>query len=279
MAKYDFPELPLASWKETRDTIHKYSQVLGEIRGSLAPRSKQWWHINLRPGITGCVTPPIATNQKTGPNSIQMGLDFNSHNVTLQTSASEQIQFDMTSQSVAAFREQIVEHLKSIGVVITLADDVFSDRSPLYYDAKLVKLFWKASSQIALVFDEFKAGMRNETSPVNLWPHHFDMSLVWFSGRLVPGAEPADADYADEQLSFGFSTGDDGIPDPYFYFSAYPLPAGMEDISLPLGVKWETNAFTGALLMYESLVSDTDAKARLLNVMKTWQESGAVLMK
>lgn len=29
----------------------------------------------------------------------------------------------------------------------------------------------------------------------------------WFSGRLVPGQDPANAEFADEQMNFGFSTG------------------------------------------------------------------------
>jgi len=33
-----------------------------------------------------------------------------------------------------------------------------------------------------------------------------DVSMNWFSGRLVPDIDPADEESADEQLNFGFVT-------------------------------------------------------------------------
>ena len=37
--------------------------------------------------------------------------------------------------------------------------------------------------------------------------HKSQQVSKWFSGRLVPGQDPANAEYADEQMNFGFSTG------------------------------------------------------------------------
>ena len=43
--------------------------------------------------------------------------------------------------------------------------------------------------------------------PVVLWPHHFGLAVLWFSGHPAPDQDPANAEYADEQMNFGFSTG------------------------------------------------------------------------
>ena len=55
----NFPDLTLSRWQATRDTIWQYARVIGEIRASLSPATKHWWHINLRPDVNGLATPPI----------------------------------------------------------------------------------------------------------------------------------------------------------------------------------------------------------------------------
>ena len=42
--------------------------------------------------------------------------------------------------------------------------------------------------------------------------------------RKIPGQDPADEESSDKQMNFGFTFGDEGIPEPYFYITAYPLP-------------------------------------------------------
>jgi hypothetical protein len=114
---------------------------------------------------------------------------------------------------------------------------------------------------------------------VQLWPHHLDLALLWFSGRLAPGQDPANEEYADEQMNFGFSRGDDGIPESYFYATAYPTPASLTDITLPGDAYWHTEGFTGAILPYQALVeADAPAEA-LLTYLRTVQQAGASLMK
>jgi hypothetical protein len=46
-----------------------------------------------------------------------------------------------------------------------------------------VERYWQALAQIDILLKQFRGELREETSPVQLWPHHFDLSLVWFSGR------------------------------------------------------------------------------------------------
>ncbi len=57
--------------------------------------------------------------------------------------------------------------------------------------------------------------------------------MYWFSGRLVHNIDTNDENQTDEQMSFGFSTGDKKIPRPYFYAIAYPTPHGFIGSTLP----------------------------------------------
>ena len=41
----------------------------------------------------------------------------------------------------------------------------------------------------------------------------------------MPGKEHCEPDERNESVTVGFSTGDDGHPEPYLYALAYPWPA------------------------------------------------------
>ena len=115
---------------------------------------------------------------------------------------------------------------------------------------------------------EFRAGIREETSPIQLWPHHFDLSMLWLPGEKIPGQDPDDEEYADKQMNFGFTFGDAGIPEPYFYVSAYPQPDALPSIDLPVGTVWHTDGFNGAVLTYRNLLESRDPFGYLLDL---WQ--------
>lgn len=279
MSQLTFPELALKDWQPTRDTIHRYSLVLGEIRGALTPRTKHWWHINLRPDVTGLITPPIPTTDSSEPFAFRLALDFVNHKLRIVSSSGKEVHVPLRGQSVGEFCRQTLAGLSFMGIEAKIDASQFADKTPGVYDESAVARYWRVLGQIAMIFEEFKSGLRKETSPVNLWPHHFDMAFVWFSGRLVPGVDPADEESADEQMSFGFSTGDEGISDAYFYISAYPMPEELKNTPLPDDVTWYAESWQGALLMYESLVKSAQPKEKLLGYLQTLFSAGERLMR
>ncbi len=270
-----FPPLPLADWQPSRDTIQGYAQVLGKIRRATTPRQKHWWHISLRVSATGLVTSPIPA----GSRMFEMRLDFTSHQLIIATSRGEIWHKPLRGESEAEFWQKTLAVLGQMGLRPEIDRTLFSDTTPGTYNVNGVERFWQALSQINALFTQFKGELRQETSPVQFWPHHFDLSLVWFSGRLVPDVDPADEEHADEQMAFGFSTGDTVIPDPYFYITAYPLPDGLLESPLPEEATWHTEGFQGAVLRYDSLVKADNPAEKLLNFLRTVQQAGASLMK
>ncbi|MFQ5708375.1 MAG: DUF5996 family protein [bacterium] len=279
MAQIKFPAMPLADWQPTRDTIHRYCQLVGAIRSALTPPQKHWWHVSLLPDVTGLTTTAMPAGENCAANAFKLQLDFTAHKLVLTTSLGQRWHLPLQGQSVATFCDQTLAALTNLGIQAQIDRDAFSDESPREYDQVAAERFWLVLSQIDAIFRQFKSELRQETSAVNLWPHHFDMAFVWFSGRLVPGVDPADAENADEQMSFGFSTGDETIPDAYFYISAYPMPDGLEELDLPAPASWNTRGFEGVLLMYESLVGIKDPRERLLELLRTVFHAGSNLMK
>lgn len=273
-----FPDLALSKWQPTRDAIWQYALVVGEIRAAQSIKTKHWWHINLRPDVLGLTTPPISY---TGTDffNFKILMNFVNHRVQVFTSNGKQAAIEMRGQSVFQFKTELLSCLTDLGIKVELDKKSFQDQTEREYDGDAVTRYWQALGQIAVIFDEFKSGLREESSPVNLWPHHFDMSLAWFSGRLVPGVDPADEESADEQMSFGFSTGDEKISTPYFYISAYPMPEKLKEIELPPDVSWYTESWQGALLMYDTLVESSDPRGKLLTYMQTMFKTGKTLMQ
>lgn len=275
MAQSVFPLLPPPELKPSRDTIHVYSQVLGAVRRALTPPQKHWWHVSLRAAAAGLTTTPVPFADLT----FDMLLDFTAHEFCLSTSEGDWWNMTLRGQPANEFAEETLTALRTLGIDVEIEREKFRDTVRLPYDTTIVEDYWQAASQVDVLLKQFKGELREETSPVQLWPHHFDFSLVWFSGRLVPGVDKADAEHADEQMAFGFSSGDGGIQEPYFYITAYPWQDALFDFELPRGASWHKEGWTGALLLYKTLTESTQPKEQLLDFWRTVQKAGATLMR
>ena len=122
--------------------------------------------------------------------------------------------------------------------------------------------------------ETLRAGIREDASPIQFWPHHFDLSLLWLPGNMIPGQDPANEEYADKQMNFGFLFGDDGIAEPYFYITAYSVPDAMPSTALPGDTSWQTEPFSGVVILYRDLVAMDDPAEYLAVVWKTLYEAG-----
>jgi hypothetical protein len=279
MVQTKFPPLPLAEWKPTRDTLHLYARVLGEVRRSLAPYQKHSWHTSLRLNSTGLTTTPIPAVTITYAFTFEMALDLTAHQLVISTSWGDRWRSRLRGESAAAICSATLEALDSIGVHIEIDRGPFADEAPRAYDPAAVERFWQALSLVDMTLKRFRGEQRGETGDVQLWPHGFDLAMLWFSGRLIPGQDPKRASRSDEQMNFGFSTGDGGMPEPYFYATAYPVPEGFVGLALPADAAWNATGWPGAVMKYEALLSAPDPEAKLLDFFRSVHRAGSALMK
>lgn len=275
MSTYHFPPLPLAAWKATRSTLHGYVQVLGEVRAALSARQKHSSHRSLRVAAAGLTTTPIPH----GAQTVELLLDLGNHRLVISDSHGAQWQQPVRGQSAGEFYDQVSGGLALMGVQVPVDRAKFAMMPPGEYDAAALERFWLALTQVDGLLKRFRGTLRGETGDVQFWPHGLDLAMLWFSGRLVPGKDPNSPRDADEQMNFGFSTGDAGIPEPYFYATAYPLPPALTSTPLPEGVVWHNQGWQGAVLRYAALVEDPEAGERLVNYWRTVQAAGMALMK
>ena len=95
------------------------------------------------------------------------------------------------------------------------------------------------------------------TSPVLLYPHHFDLALAWF---------PSGAD--EPQVTFGFSTGDDSIEQPYFYILSWPDEKQLAQLALPDFAAHESDSFKGVLITTSDLAKSNQPETELLQLFE-----------
>lgn len=278
MSHASFPELTLADWQPTRNTLQTYGKVLGKIRRALSPPQKHWWHISLRVVPQGLTTTAIPVSD-VDDATFEMVLDLLQTKLIITSSQSETWQMPLTGQSAKAFCDSTLAALARLGIAVEIDRSLFADEAPLVVDTAAAENGLQVLVNVDRVFKQFKSELPGESGPVQLWPHHFDLALLWFSGRKVPGVDPADEESADEQMNFGFSTGDEGIPEPYFYITAYPWPANITAAPLPAGAVWYTASWKGALLKYSSLVGADQPEEKLLAYLRAAYQAGSSLMR
>ncbi|MCG8057473.1 MAG: DUF5996 family protein [Candidatus Thiodiazotropha endolucinida] len=269
------PSLTLVDWLQTRDAIHQYARIMGKIRGFYMPKAKHWWHITLTVNAHGLTTTPFPVSGR----NLEMQLDLISHQLSIYSDSGWHCAIPLKGNSAAGMRQQITQLLATQGIELDEQRlGAFDDENILTYDADAADDFRRALCWIDVVFRTFKGGLRQETSPVQLFPHHLDIAMNWFSGRLVPGVDPDDEENADEQMNFGFVSGDASIDEAYFYVTAYPMPENWSDLALPEGAYWHSEGWVGAILPYARLLEANDPQVTLLEFLQQVQGHGAALM-
>lgn len=270
-----FPSLPYASWVETKETLHRFSQIVGKLRMAASAPQNHWWHVPLLVNARGTTTGPI----RDGGTIYEISLDFVAHELVVATVSGEVRTTPLPGRSVAEFYAALVQILEDLGIDTQIAVPVpfdMSDTTPFAedlahssYDVFAVRRYHQVLAQVDNILREMAGRYRGKVSPVNHFWHTFDLAQARFSGRPADPGPGEDADpvtreaYDAEVISFGFWFGDDKTPNPAFYSYTAPEPAGLADESLaPEGASWiDTGNGHLAVLDYELVRQANDPRA------------------
>lgn len=258
-----FPALNIEPIVDTRDALHAYAGILGGWLKSCRPRRKHWWHASLRPSLTG-----LATGVVHAGVSFELELNLQQGLLYGRTSDGAQLAETLHGQSAHELAKKIEEFLITNRVDAQFAPEIggHGENGFADYTAEHARNLARVLNSVNWVMSEFRAGIAEETSPIQLWPHHFDLSMLWLPGEKIAGQDPKDEEYSDKQMNFGFTFGDEGISEPYFYVTAYPSPGGFASLRLPVGTRWQTDGFNGAVIPYRSLLESNDPNRYLLDL-------------
>jgi hypothetical protein len=93
------PALPYSAWRDTYETLHLWTQIVGKIRLSLAPWLNHSWHVAHYVTARGLTTSPIAYGERI----FQIDFDFIDHMLYVRASDGSQ-RLSVRSERLAFLR-------------------------------------------------------------------------------------------------------------------------------------------------------------------------------
>jgi hypothetical protein len=282
------PELPLAQWQPTRDTLQLWTQIVGKVRLANEPMVNHWWNAPLyltASGLTTSLVPHV------NGSSFQIDLDLTDHRLRITTVAGGKREAALQSMPIGEFYSAVMRALDELGVGTAIwgmpveiegAVPFTEDREHGVYDPDHAHRFWLALVAIERVFKSFRGRFIGKTSPIHLFWGALDLAVTRFSGRSAPphpgraphcGPHVMLEAYSHEVSSAGYWPGGDG--QGFFYSYAYPEPAGFRDEPVqPAGTSYDHD-FGEFVLPYEVVQTADDPEWLLLDFLQTTYEAAA----
>ncbi len=288
MDSMTWPELAYDDWKATKETLHRYTQIVGKVRMALMPPRNHWWHVTLLVSPDGVTTGPMPY----GDHTVEIEFDVVHQRMRFRSSEGRHALFPLRGPlPVARFHEQVFEALRSIGVRVAIDARPFDlGESPAFavdeahreYDSEAVERWWRILRHTDHTLARFASRFNGKASPAHLFWHSFDLAHARFSGRPAPaadGLDPISADaYSHELIAFGWWPGDARTtPFPAYYSYTAPEPAALIERELrPDEADWQA-AGSGslAILPYDSVRASADPAATLLDFFESAYRAGA----
>jgi hypothetical protein len=285
-----WPELRYDEWKDTLDTLHLWTQIVGKIRLRLEPLVNHWWNVTLY------VTPRGLTTSKMpyGDRSFSIDFDFQNHRLIIDDCDGRTEAFALEPMSVATFYRKLMDRLASMDIHVKIygkpnevveAIPFASDETHRSYDAKYVERFWCVLLQVDRLCKVFRADFLGKASPVHFFWGSFDMAVTLFSGRPAPphpGGFPNMPDsatreaYSHEECSLGFWPGGYGL-DASFYGYAYPEPPGLAEAKVgPDAAGWNAQ-LREFVLPYAAVLEAADRDGAVLDFFRSVYAAAATL--
>jgi hypothetical protein len=284
-----WPPLPLEAWLPTRETLHRYTQIIGKIQLALTPMVNHFWNVALRVTARGLATSALRHNGRT----FDIELDLVEHRLIARTDDGATQTRDLRPVAVAEFYRDVLAMLAALGVRIAIWDHPvelrtqpipFSeDRVHAAYDREHVERFFRILRHASVVLEEFRSRFIGKCSGVGFYWGTFDLSVARYSGRRAhetPAGEPSSMiereAFSHEVSEAGFWPGDPNYTAPAFYALHYPAPDGFTSATVqPAEAHWEA-ASRAFVLPYEAC-RDRDPRETILEFCQSTYEAGANL--
>jgi Family of unknown function (DUF5996) len=281
-----WPALPLAAWKETRDTMHMWTQIVGKVRMGLSPHVNHWWEVPLYVSARGLTTSAIPS----AVGNFEVNFDFVEHKLDIVTAWSRPMTLQLYTRSVAGFYREFMRGLDSLGIQVKIwplpqevPNPIRFDRDVTHarYDPVYANRFWRILASVDAVLREFRGRFIGKVSPVHFFWGSFDLAFTMFSGRRAPERPGADRvtreAYSHEVISVGWWTGGGDITDPMFYAYAAPEPPGFREAPLRPEKAYYDSKLGEFLLSYDEVRNSADPRAALMSFVNSAYEAGATL--
>ncbi|MGC2121994.1 MAG: DUF5996 family protein [Xanthobacteraceae bacterium] len=288
-----WPDLPLAAWSDTCDTLQLWTQIVGKVRIKLTPLINHWWNATLFVTARGLVAPAMPYAGRT----LDIAFDFVEHRLVLETSDGRVESFALKPMTVADFYAEFMLRLRRLDIDVriwTMPGEIENaipfelDRKHAHYDGARVQKFWRTLLHANRVMNVFRARFVGKASPVHFFWGSFDLTVSRFSGRTAAPPQSVTPNvanwvmaeaYSHEVSSCGFWPGNGGYGRAAFYVYAYPEPKGYGDTPISTVGAFYDKAVGQFILPYDVVRQSADPDAMLLGFLQETYAAAADLAK
>jgi len=281
-----WPELPLAAWQPTKDTLHMWTQMVGKVRMEFTPLVNHWWNVPLYVSARGLTTSIIPC----GDVVFELEFDFIDHKLRIVTSRGDAAQLALRPRSVADFYAEFMASLSKLGIDAKISplpqevpDPIPFDRDEQHksYDPDAAHRFWRVLLAVDTVLKEFRSRFIGKCSPVHFFWGSFDLAVTRFSGRRAPPRPEADLmtreAYSHEVSSVGWWTGGGDVDGPVFYAYAAPEPESFAQQKVKPQSAFYHPTLHEFFLNYDDVRRSASPRQSLLDFAQSTYEAAANL--
>jgi hypothetical protein len=286
-----WPELQYEKWTATRESLHRWFQIMGKIRLTQARWTNHAWQSTLYVTSRGLTTSVIHDTER----SFSIDLDFVKHLLILRCSEGGEKSLPLQSETVASFHDRCFSGLQELGISIKIhempnevtdAIPFFKDQTHCGYDPDYANRYWRVLLQADRVMKRFRSDFIGKVSPVHFFWGSNDLAVTRFSGRRAPehpGGVPhlpdliAKEAYSHEVSSCGFWPGGELVPYPAFYSYAYPAPQGFESAQVRPSEAFYHSQLREFILPYDAVRASKDPDHTMLEFFQSTYEAAANL--
>jgi hypothetical protein len=224
--------------------------VIGKFREALVKPIAKNDNLWLSVVDKGFCTPPM--NEY---NDLEIGCDLETMKVEVANANNNYDSINIKGKTASELSDELVSLLSSLsGLSVNLKNgfdssnkydisekDAHDFLTQLVNYNELLKSFHK----------KINIGVKTQ---ICLWPHHFDNSFKWFSGKKI--------NEEDEQMGIGVSNGDEMYELPYIYMTFYPPLRKTNTLEVPEGAFLHDSDWTGMILPYEAVIEKKTTEAQ-----------------
>jgi hypothetical protein len=281
-----WPALPYEEWKDTVDTLHMWTQIVGKVKLELVPFLNEWWEVGFTVTARGLTTSTIPYGRRV----FQVDFDFIDHRLNILVSDGTSRSLLLLPRSVADFYHEFMGTLDELELhvrITTTPQEVENtipfdqDQEHTSYDPEYVTRWWRILLQVDRLLQVYRTPFVGKSSPVLFWWGSFDLSEARFSGRPAPKREWPTRWMAlggdQEQAAAGFWPGNDKVREPAFFAYTYPEPPGCRVATLRPDAAIYHPDVSEFILPYEAVRQSATPDQMVLDFFESTYEVGATL--
>jgi len=285
-AREIWPALPYEAWKDSLDTLHMWTQIVGKVKLELVPFLNEWWQVAFTVTARGLTTSTIPFGRRV----FQVDFDFIDHRLDIHVGDGTSRSIPLLPRSVADFYQEFMAALGSLGLGVTITTNPVEventipfdqDHVHASYDPAYITRCWRILLQVDRLLQTYRTPFVGKSSPVLFWWGSFDLSETRFSGRPAPKREwPARwmALGADqEQAAAGFWPGSGKLHEPAFFAYTYPEPPGCQEATIQPDAAIYHPDLSEFILPYDKVRLSPSPDQMILDFFQSTYEVGATL--